>query len=516
MRPPPGWPAKALELAARIGTDADGAVYIPTVNRFPAREIRNELDELGLGGWVCVTSTDRQGRTTALGFDTVGTASRISNVGELALLHMALDTFVHAIERHATNTERKRLETRLAQACRMEKIGTFTSGIAHNFNNILGGILGHSEIMEDHVGSNPKLLSHLAGIRRSAERARDLVNQLLVFGRRRDMRSKPVSIGAMITETASLLRVSLPANIDLAIRQSPESAIVLGENAQLQQVILNLCNNAAHALESGGRIEVSTELRYISAPISLPNREISSGQYVCITVSDNGHGMEESTLERLFEPFFTTRSSGNGLGLATVQEIVHDHGGGMSVESKLGEGSRFEVWLPRATSSLSDQKAGAPSMGNGEIVMVVGGNTKGMLNHEEMLAALGYEAVGFTTAEAALAACRADPDRFDMIVVGQLGTLARSLKLATELHSIMPRVPKILAVNTALEISADALVAAGISDVIRWPITAEEVAVTLAHSRMLDGDALDQARQSVSSVTLSRTTPRSHALTHPS
>jgi DNA-binding NtrC family response regulator len=155
-------------------------------------------------------------------------------------------------------------------------------------------------------------------------------------------------------------------------------------------------------------------------------------------------------------------------------------------------------------------------MGNGEIVMVVGGNTKGMLNHEEMLAALGYEAVGFTTAEAALAACRADPDRFDMIVVGQLGTLARSLKLATELHSIMPRVPKILAVNTALEISADALVAAGISDVIRWPITAEEVAVTLAHSRMLDGDALDQARQSVSSVTLSRTTPRSHALTHPS
>jgi signal transduction histidine kinase len=516
MRPPPGWPAKALELAARIGTDPDGAIYIPSVKRFPAREIRNELDALGLGGWVCVTSTDRQGRTTALGFDTIGAASRISNVGELALLRMALDTFVHAMERHATNTERKRLETRLAQACRMEKIGTFTSGIAHNFNNILGGILGHSEIMEDQVGSNPRLLGHLAGIRRSAERARDLVNQLLVFGRRRDMRGKPVSIGAMIAETASLLRVSLPANIDLAIRQSPASAIVFGENAQLQQVILNLCNNAAHALEGGGRIEVSTELRYISAPISLTHREISRGQYVCITVSDNGHGMEESTLERLFEPFFTTRSSGNGLGLATVQEIVHDHGGGMSVQSKPGEGSRFEVWLPLVTSSRSDPKAAAPSMGNGEIVMIVGGNRKCVLNHEEMLAALGYEAVGFTTAEAALAACRADPDRFDMIVVGQLGTLARSLELATELHSIMPRVSKILAVNTALEISADALLAAGISDVIRWPITAEEIAVTLAHSRTLDADALHQARQSVSSITLPRTVPPSRALTYPS
>ena len=516
MKPPPGWPARALDLAARIGTDPDGAVYVPAVNRLPAREIRNELEELGLGGWVCVTSTDGQGRTTALGFDTVGTASRISNVGELALLHMALDTFVHAKERHVINTERKRLETRLAQACRMEKIGTFTSGIAHNFNNILGGILGHSEIMEDQVGSNPKLLGHLAGIRRSAERARDLVNQILVFGRRRDMRGKPVSIGSMIAETASLLRVSLPANIDLVIRQSPASAIVLGEDAQLQQVILNLCNNAAHALEGGGRIEVATELRHVRATMSLTDREISPGHYVCITVSDNGHGMEESTLDRLFEPFFTTKSSGNGLGLATVHEIVHDHGGAISVQSKLGEGSRFEVWLPRMTSSLSDPKATAPSTGNGEVVMVVGGNRKCMLNHEEMLAALGYEAVGFMTATAALAASRADPNRFDMIVVGQVGALARSLELATELHAIMPRVPKILAVNTALEITADALLAAGISDVIRWPIAAEEIAVTLAQNRLLDGDALYQEHQSASPTVPPRTIPRNRALTYPS
>jgi hypothetical protein len=120
------------------------------------------------------------------------------------------------------------------------------------------------------------------------------------------------------------------------------------------------------------------------------------------------------------------------------------------------------------------------------------------------------------TADAALAACRADPERFDTIVVGQLGTLARSLELATEIHSMVPLVPKILAVNTALEISADALLAAGISDVIHWPIAAEEIAVTLAHSRMLDGDALSQERQSVSPITLPRTIPRSRALTYPS
>jgi signal transduction histidine kinase len=514
-RPSLGWPARALDLAARIGTGPDGVVYIPRVNRLPTGQIRGELEGLGLGGWVCVTSIDHQGGTAALGFDTVGQC-RISNAGELAVLRMALDTFVHAIERRAIDTERKRLETRLRQARRMEKIGTFTSGIAHNFNNILGGILGHSEIMEDHVGSNSKLLSHLGGIRRSAERARDLVNEILVFGQRREVHGKPVSIGAVIAEAASLLRVSLPAHLELVMRQSPATTIVLGEDAQLQQVILNLCNNAAHALEGDGRIEISTELRSISIPMALTHDEISPGHYVCIAVTDNGHGIEESTLDRLFEPFFTTKSSGNGLGLATVRQIVCDHGGGMSVQSRLGNGSRFEVWLPRLISPLSDPSTATPSTGNGEIVMIVGGKDECVLTHEEMLAALGYEAVGFATADAALAACETDPGRFDMIVVGQLGTLARSLELATALHSILPRLPKILAVNTAFEISADTLLAAGISDVIRWPISAEEIAITLAHSRVLDGHSLYREGRLVPSKPLALPAPRSPALTTPS
>jgi signal transduction histidine kinase len=211
---------------------------------------------------------------------------------------------------------------------RMEKIGTFTSGIAHNFNNTLGGILGHAEVMEEHVGSNAKLVGNLGAIRRSAERARDLANQILAFGRRRDSRRKPLSIGALIAETASLLRVSLPPDIHLLIKQSPVATIVSGENARLQQVILNLCNNTAHAMPKRGRIEVATELLDVPETYSLSHAEIEPGKYVCIAVTDTGQGMDEPTLGRIFEPFFTTRSSGNGLGLATVREIVHDHGGG--------------------------------------------------------------------------------------------------------------------------------------------------------------------------------------------
>jgi signal transduction histidine kinase len=482
--PPPAWPELARELAGRIEAAPDGVVHVPRVCRMPAGATRDKLEDLGIGGWACVQTVDYLGRTATLGFDAVGRPCRFSNAGELALLRMALDTFVHAVERNAVENERKRLEARLQQARRMETIGTFTSGIAHNFNNILGGILGHSEVMEGHVGSNAKLVGNLGAIRRSAERAQDLVSHILAFGRSRDMRRKPVSVSALMAETASLLRVSLSPQIELIIRQTPAATIVIGEHAQLQQVILNLSNNAAQAMGDGGRIEIATELRDVREATSLSQDEIAPGQFVCIAVTDTGTGIDEATLGRIFEPFFTTRPSGNGLGLATVREIVHDHGGGMNVLSKPGEGSRFEVWLPRASAavSLSEPDAAALPTGTGEVVMLVVADHDNMLRDEEMLAALGYEPVGFATAEAALAACKANAGRFDAAVIGKSGSLAWSLELATALHKSAPRLPVLLAINSAIEIGAEALLAAGVCDVVSWPIAAEEIAIALAQN----------------------------------
>jgi CheY-like chemotaxis protein len=363
----------------------------------------------------------------------------------------------------------------------MEQIGTFTSGIAHNFNNILGGILGHSEVMEEHAGPDMRFVHNLAAIRRGVERARDLVDQMLGFGRRRDDRRKPLSVGGLIAESASLLAVSLPRGIELVICQPSVAAIVSGENAPLQQVILNLCNNAANAMPDGGHIEIATELQDAPEAVALSHDEVRAGHYVCISVTDTGKGMDEATLGRIFEPFFTTRSSGNGLGLATVHEIVHEHGGGLNVQSKPGEGSRFEVWLPRATVvSISEPQDAAFPSGKGETVMLVAHDAEGVLRDEEMLAALGYEPVGFTNTDAALAACRADPKRFDMAVVGPFG-----LQLAAALRASAPRLPIVLASKSSIEISADTLVRAGISDVVRWPIVAEEIAMALAHSSPL-------------------------------
>jgi len=276
MEPPPGWPARALDLAVRLG-GADGVIHVPCVRRMPIGEARSICLELGLGGWACATNADADGVRVVLGFDVVGRPCRVARRSELGLMRMALDTIVQAVGRHTMEKERTRLEARLQQARRMERIGMFTSGIAHNFNNILGGILGHSEVMEERVGPDAKLLRNLGAIRRGAERARDLIDQILVLGRSRAVCRKPLSVGALIAETASLLEVARPPAVELVIRQPPAATLVSGEHAQLQQVLLNLCGNATNAMPDGGRIEVATGFDEISETRTLSHGEIGPG-----------------------------------------------------------------------------------------------------------------------------------------------------------------------------------------------------------------------------------------------
>jgi signal transduction histidine kinase len=482
---PPGWPENALGVAVRSGRSADGIIHVTRVPRMSDGDNKRELLAAGLGGWACAANVDKDGSAVVLGFDAVGRPRRMGSDGELSLLRMALDTIVYAVGRHAMETERTRLEARLQQARRMEKIGTLTSGIAHNFNNILGGILGHSEVMEEHLGRDARLGRNLNAIRRGAERARDLVDQILVFGQRRDVRRRPLSANALVAETASLLAVSLPSETELSIKESQVVALVSGESAQLQQVILNLCNNAAQAMENGGRIEITTELREVTETRALTHDELRPGRYVCIVVTDSGHGMDQTTLARIFEPFFTTRASGNGLGLATVREIVREHGGSVNVESSPGSGSRFEVWLPSTESAAPVPTMAAPMLqvGNGETVMIVASDAVRLLRDEETLAALGFEPVGFNAAGAALAACRARPDRFDAVIVGHFGSTMSSLEIAAALHEVAPHLPIVLATKSSEEIGADRLLGAGIADVVHWPIVAAEIAAALNQCR---------------------------------
>jgi signal transduction histidine kinase len=479
---PPSWPNRAPALAARFGATPEGIVHIQNVDRLPPGVEKDHLAAASLRGWICVSRLGKcGGYTTVLGFDALR-AGISTQYAEGGLLRTALDAIANAVVREYLVQERERLETNLQQARRMETVGALASGIAHNFNNIVGAILGHAEMAEVQLAPHSRPARSLKEIRRAGERARDLVDQILAFGRRRDVQRRPISMKGLIAETSSLLHVSLPSPIELAIGEVPDTAVISGQPAQLQQVILNLCHNAAQAMDQGGRVEIETEVHQITGPRSLTHGDLRPGRYVRTAVSDTGRGIDETTLEHIFEPFFTTRLAGSGLGLATVREIVREHGGAMNVGSAPGVGSRFEVWLPciAVAAPPPRDEGSALRLGSGQTVLVVDDASERLLADEEMLAALGYEPVGFTRADDALAACRAIPKRFDALLVSHIASAGSARDLAAALHERAPDVPILLATAWADEIGVDALMAAGVSEVVHRPLVSAELASALA------------------------------------
>jgi signal transduction histidine kinase len=475
-----GWPVRALALFRKLDSAGLDILTVPDVTALPFGDARRTLEAAGIRGWACVPLM-RPGRVQGvMGFDTFRPAW--DKVFPLPVVRLAGDVVVSAIEREFLERDRATLAIRLERSRRMQMIGSLASGIAHNFNNIIGAILGYSEMIEQQLTPGTKPAQQVDEIRRAAERGRDLIDHILTFGRRRDARLQPVAVTALFDEAASLLRASLPSNVQLIIAGVPGDVAVAGEPAQLQQVILNLCTNAAQAMEGGGCIRVNAERRESTHPLVLSHGELSPGCYVCLSVSDTGRGFGDGIARRLFEPFFTTRRAGTGLGLATVREIVRDHDGAMNVQSKPGQGSHFEVWLPALADGIMASGIGILPLGRGETVLVVESQRDRLLWDEEMLAALGYEPVGFETVDGAIAACRSAPDRFDAAVISLAPSAVDELHAARALRELMSRRPILLATESAIDVSVDSLTEAGIAEVLHRPLVSTEVAAVLARS----------------------------------
>jgi signal transduction histidine kinase/CheY-like chemotaxis protein len=322
---------------------------------------------------------------------------------------------------HELNTDierRRRLEAQLQQAQKLESLGTLAGGIAHDFNNLLTSILGYCELATITASDNTGLQADLAEIRSAGLRARDLVAQILTFSRQQNVTLVPIDLSEPVADALKLIRASTPSTI--AINARLASGTVMADTTQIHQVVVNLCNNAVHAMRSRpGSLEIALDRIEVTDSLASEIPQLMKGRSMRLTIADTGSGMDAATLERIFDPFFTTKGpgEGTGLGLAIVQGIVRGHNGAIRVHSVPGEGTTFELFFPVTAAAIA---APAPSntvpRGQGEEVLVIDDERSVVTFVQQRLTQLGYRPTVFSDPHLALAAVVASPRRFQALV----------------------------------------------------------------------------------------------------
>ncbi len=381
------------------------------------------------------------------------------------------------------------IQAQLQQAQKMEAIGTLAGGIAHDFNNILSAVLGYTEIalMESEQGESVR--RNLREVLQAVERARKLVRQILTFSRRNDQEFKPVRLNLLIREALGLIRASLPATIRIASRLTSDSAI-LADPTQIHQLILNLCTNAAHAMRAtGGGLFIETEDVIPCSRFFKVHPGLNPGPYLKLSIRDTGCGIPAAVLPRIFEPFFTTkaRSEGTGMGLAVVMGIVQSHKGAVDVQSAVGQGTRFDVFMPIIASNDAGDvllpDAAAPT--GRERILLVDDETILVELGERMLSRLGYRVTACSSSDEGLRLFTADPFRFDLVITDLTMPAMTGDRLAKQLIAVRPDIPIILCSGYSEQISREEARAFGIKEYVLKPISLCHLANAVR--RVLDG-----------------------------
>jgi PAS domain S-box-containing protein len=387
-------------------------------------------------------------------------------------------------ERKLAEAEQERLQARLRQAEKMEAVGRLAGGIAHDFNNILGGILGYGEMLLESTTEGSQEQRFARNLLIAANRARDLVDQILAYSRSQRAARGPVEIGAIVRETLEVVRGSLPTGIVLepALPQAP--VVALCDPTQLHQVVMNLCTNAIHAMGCSGTLGVSLAAVDLEEELKLPQATLSPGPYVKLVVADTGVGMDEATLARIFEPFFTTKEvgRGTGLGLALVYGIVADSGGATHVTSVLGRGSMFEIYLPRADVAgvAVENSQGPIERGHGERVLLVDDEKPLLIMTAELLSRLGYDPAPFSDPHSALASLEAMPEAYDIVLTDEMMPGLTGTALARAARKARADLPIILISGYTGPMLTQMALEAGVREVLRKPVQSRELAAALA------------------------------------
>ncbi len=385
-------------------------------------------------------------------------------------------------------TREVEFEARLAQNQKLEALGTLAGGVAHDFNNVLTPILGYAELALNQVEANTRLHGNLSRILRAAERAKGLVDQILAFSRQSEDTRVALRFGELLQETEELLRASIPKRVRLAVRWDAGEDGVVGNPTQLQQVVMNLVTNACHAMEpEGGTVEIGGE----TVEVREPEPDLAAGRYLVLRVTDEGCGMPPEVQARIFEPFFTTKEvgKGTGLGLAAVHGIVKQHGGAIRVDSVVGRGTTFRVYLPLAgRADRVEERVGARETmprGRGERILVVDDEIEVADFLAQTLETLGYRVEAVLSAEEAWQRFSRSPGAVDLLLTDQTMPGRTGLELARQCRERRPDLPVVLCTGYASAVATEELAAAGVAVLLAKPVSPRQLAAEVR--RVLDG-----------------------------
>jgi len=377
-------------------------------------------------------------------------------------------------------TERNRMEERLQQAQKMESIGNLAGGIAHDFNNILFPIIGMSEMLLEDLPEDSLEYENAEEIFHAGKRAGDLVNQILTFSRQSEHKMTPVRVQNVLKEVLKLSRSTIPVNIDIQQNIQQSCGLIMADPTQIHQIAMNLITNALHAIEEKNGV-IDIELKEITIDESeLSDSNLLLGEYVRLSVSDNGIGIPQKAINSIFEPYFTTKEKGKGtgLGLAVVYGIVKEHGGNIKVQSKVGEGTTFNVLLPlmkKSSDIVSIDKVSDAVTGTESILLVDDELSVAKLE-SQMLTRLGYHLTMETNSEDALSAFKSSPNSFDLVISDMTMPNMTGDQLAKEILSIKPNVPIIICTGFSERINKEQAEAIGVKGFLMKPVVKFDMA----------------------------------------
>ncbi len=376
------------------------------------------------------------------------------------------------------------LQAQRTRASKLESLGTLAGGVAHDFNNVLAAIVGFGEMAQDAAAPGSAQARHLDKVLQAALRGKALAERILAFSRGGAHASAVFELQPVVEEVLALLAASLRPGVLLERMLQAPGARVRGDATQAFEAVMNLCTNAMQAMPDGGRVGVELRRLHVAAPRVLSHSELAPGEHVALSVSDQGGGITPAVMDRLFEPFFTTRTaqSGTGLGLAVVHGVMAEFGGAIDVQSTPGHGARFTLYFPASADPLDAAGTASATLpdGRGRAVLVVDDEPTLVAMAEEMLRGLGYAPVGFDDPRAALAALQAEPQRFAAVLTDEVMPGLGGTQLTEALRRTSPDLPVLLVSGYGGASLAARAAAAGVNRVLGKPMQRHELARALA------------------------------------